>query len=276
MIKITESEIIITKDERFDLRSIFECGQVFRYKALSSTELIAYSGRQVALIRENCEEYRIITDNPSYFYDYFDLRTDYSAIIQNIIDKPMIKESVSFGSGIRILKQEYFECLISFIISANNNIKRIRGIIERLCDALGEDCGSYRAFPTPCRMAEADTDFYEKIGAGYRARYISATAKTVASGFDLASLQSLETMDAKRELMRFLGVGSKVADCVLLFSYGRKDVFPVDTWIRKVFCKLSSNKCNAENMRAFLLELYGEYAGYAQQYLFYAHRNGAI
>jgi len=276
MITVTNSEIIITKDERFEPRAIFECGQVFRYERLDSGEYHICAGREAALIKDTRDEYRIITDNTTYFYNYFDFGTDYSKIIDSLIDKPMIKQSVAFGGGIRILRQERFECLISFIISANNNIARIRGIIERLTAALGENRGGYYTFPTPESMANADTEFYKMLGAGYRARYLVETARQVASGFDLDSVQSLDTKAAKNRLMSLSGVGSKVADCVLLFSYGRKDVFPVDTWIKKTYCKLSNNICSTEAMREYLLKLYGEYAGYAQQYLFYAHRGGAI
>ncbi len=275
MITLSDREILID-NELFDPRAIFECGQVFRYDINSSGDYIAYSGRESALIKKSEYGYKIVTDNTQYFYNYFDLSTDYSTIIENITDKPLIKESVAFGGGLRILRQQYFECLISFIISANNNIKRIRGIIQRLSDALGEDCGAYRAFPTPARMAETNSDFYENIGAGYRARYLADTARAITSGFDLSAIAQLTTSQAKRELMQLKGVGSKVADCVLLFAYGRKDVFPVDTWIKKVYGKLCGDKCNAEAMRNYLLALYGEYAGYAQQYLFYAHRSGII
>lgn len=276
MITVTDGEIIITEDERFEPQAIFECGQVFRYERLTSGEYNVFAGRETALVKNIRGAYRIITDNTAYFYNYFDLATDYSKIIDNIIDRPMIRQSVAFGSGIRILRQEYFECLISFIISANNNIARIRGILSRLAAALGENRGKYRAFPTPEAMAEANAKFYERIGAGYRARYLVETARLVASGFDLHSIQSLDTKAAKHKLMGLLGVGSKVADCVLLFSYGKKDVFPVDTWIKKIYCKLTNDVCGTEAMRKYLLQLYGEYAGYAQQYLFYAHRGGAI
>ncbi|NCA66976.1 MAG: DNA-3-methyladenine glycosylase 2 [Clostridia bacterium] len=276
MITLHSDKIIISKDECFDPKAIFECGQVFRYTC-SNDVYTVYAGDYCATVIEQGDCYEILTSNVDYFYTYFDLATDYNMIIESIKDKPLMKESLIFGKGLRILRQEHFENIISFIISANNNVPRIKGIIERIAKSLGAFHGSYYGFPTVKIMANQSEEFYKSLGAGYRASYLLSTAKAIDYGFDINSLEKLDTQNAKRELLKLKGIGSKVADCILLFSYSRKDVFPVDTWIKKVYGRLCNNEECVEKMREYLIDLYGEYAGYAQQYLFYSHRssNGA-
>ncbi len=275
MITVLANEIRITFDECFDPAAIFECGQVFRYLYADGVYTV-HAGQKSARIERRSDFYSIVTDDTAYFYSYFDLDTDYGAIIERIKERPFMQESLRFGKGLRILRQEHFENIISFIISANNNVKRISGILNRLCAGLGNNYGDYYGFPTAEAMAAQNEAFYQAIGAGYRASYILDTARAVAEGFDPVALEKLDTPSAKAKLMKLKGVGSKVADCILLFSYARKDVFPVDTWIRKVYCRLDGSAKCIESIRKYLLDLYGEYSGYAQQYLFYAHRSGGI
>ncbi len=275
MITINKGEIRVTKDELFDPQAIFDCGQVFRFDIVDKG-YIAYSGQKKARVVDNRDYYSIITKDTDYFYNYFDLGTDYQKIIDNLAAKPFMQESIAYAKGLRILRQDKFENIISFILSSNNNIKRIQGIINRLVQGIGEEYEDYKGFPTPSRMASMDVDFYRQIGAGYRADYVYNTAKVISGGFDIEGLTVMDTQSAKKELMKLKGVGSKVADCILLFGYSKKDVFPVDTWIKKVYQKLCNDTCDTAGMREYLLDLYGEYSGYAQQYLFYAFRDKKV
>ena len=203
--------------------------------------------------------------------NYFDLDKDYEQVKSAVSLTPIMKEATAFGHGIRILKQDFFEMIISFIISANNHIPRIKAIIERICSALGEDMGEYHAFPTPSSLATASADFFRKIGAGYRAEYLESTAKYLASQ-DFSSWLDLPTDELGKRLISLKGVGPKVADCILLFGAGRTDVFPVDTWIKKVYHDYFGTEQNPTLIRKNLLTTFGPNAGYAQQYVFYMKR----
>jgi N-glycosylase/DNA lyase len=171
-----------------------------------------------------------------------------------------------------MLNQEPFETLISFIISANNNIGRIRGIIDRLCRLYGEPFGcvggARYAFPTPERLAALEADDFFGCGCGYRAPYLRETSRAVADGFDLEGLRELPYEQAKKQLVRLKGVGPKVADCVLLFSLGKTDAFPADVWIKRVMKKLYGFEGNDKQIYEFARERFGECAGIAQQSCF--------
>lgn len=268
--------IILTDLKDFNIRHILDCGQIFRYYLLPDGRYEVYSADKRCFVEETKDKAVITFDkgNRDYFYNYFDLATDYTAIKNSLKDKPLLKDAADYGYGIRILNQDKWETLVSFIVSANNHIPRIKSIIRRLCEALGKDMGEYKAFPTPEAMASVDEEFYAKLGAGYRAKYLLSTAKSVADGFDLESISSLDGKAANKKLCTLMGVGSKVADCILLFAYHKQDVFPVDTWIRKVYTDITGKvSTDAKAIRKELLAIYGEdMSGYAQQYLFFNKR----
>ncbi|MGN0771936.1 MAG: DNA-3-methyladenine glycosylase family protein [Christensenellales bacterium] len=265
--------IIIQDDRDFDIRHILDCGQIFRYRQTDAGDWIINSLDKRCLVSRQGKGYEIQCDDEDYFRRFFDLDTDYSLIKSQLSDKPLMRQAIEYGHGIRILKQDKWEMLISFIISANNHIPRIKGIIERLCDALGKDMGEYRAFPTPQAMAEQSVEFYKSIGAGYRDKYLLNTARAVCDGFDLECVQDMDAEQGAKYLCRLLGVGRKVADCILLFGYHKSDVFPVDTWIRKVYFDLAGQQGKNDGaIRRYLLDLYGDNSGYAQQYLFFNKR----
>jgi N-glycosylase/DNA lyase len=183
--------------------------------------------------------------------------------------------------GMRILNQPIWECLISFILSSNNNVKRISGIVERLSERFGEDMGGYYVFPTPHALAQAGAEGVAACGAGYRAEYVAEAARAVASGtLDLECLPRLGYAEAQAKLMKLLGVGEKVADCVLLYSCVYREAFPVDVWVRKAVTSYypTAGKTPKE-IHAFADRRFGKLAGLAQQYLFYFERcikeNGA-
>ncbi|MCI8944966.1 MAG: 8-oxoguanine DNA glycosylase [Clostridia bacterium] len=270
---IEKNSIILTQLEDFDIRHILECGQIFRFEKLNEGEYVVYSKDKKCTVTQNDSSAVIKSDDCEYFANYFDLARDYSQIKQKLKGKPFMDEAIEYGHGIRILNQDKWEMLISFIISANNHIPRIKGIISRLCESLGKNIGSYYAFPTPEAMASKDEDFYKALGAGYRAKYLAVTSKAVADGFDLESISEMDGSMANKKLCSLMGVGSKVADCILLFGYHKQDVFPVDTWIKKVYKDVVGEKeDNNKVIREKLISIYGEYSGYAQQYLFFNKR----
>ena len=162
--------------------------------------------------------------------------------------------------------------IISFIISANNNIPRIKGIIEKICCNLGEKKDGYYAFPTLERLCEADVEFFRKIGAGYRAEYLVKTAQALQR-IDVNKIYSLDTRSARKALTELMGVGNKVANCILLFAYHKTDLFPMDTWSKKIYRQLNlPSTDNVNKMEDNLVAKFGELSGYAQQYLFYYYR----
>lgn len=260
--------IVVADTEDFIAEHILKCGQVFRYCETQAGYAV-HAGKETCAIWQDGRGKAILEcSDAEYFVKYFDLNRDYSAIRAAVADDGIMSKAVEFGKGLRILRQEPIEMIFSFIISANNHIPRIRCIIERLCDGLGEDCGGYRSFPTLDALAAADIKFYDGLGAGYRAEYLYSTARALKE--EIVPLElSVDTRQAGLQLMRLKGVGRKVADCILLFGYGRTDVYPVDTWIKKVALEYYGIESKA---REYFLARYGNMSGYAQQYMYYYKR----
>jgi len=269
--QMIENGIFVPESGQFDPTHILECGQIFRYVQNADGSYTVYSRDKRCIVQRAENGWNILTSDPDYFVYYFDLETDYEEIKRKVSVHPVMADATRFGGGIRILNQDFFEMIISFIISANNHIPRIKAIIERICNTLGKDMGGYHAFPTPEELARADERFFSSIGAGYRARYLENTAKRLI-GEDLNEWLSLPTEQLNKRLVSLMGVGQKVADCILLFGAGRTDVFPVDTWIKKVYHDYFGTETEPNRIRASLLKTFGNTAGYAQQYLFYMKR----
>lgn len=269
--KIVNNVINISGKEDFNIKDILECGQIFSFDK-QGDDYVVYSRDKCAKVVESEDGYKILTDDSSYFENFFDLKTDYSKIKNTLKKEPILKGPIEFGGGIRILKQDLFETLISFIVSANNNIKRIQLILNRLRKSLGKDMGTYHAFPTRESMLKKDETFFKDIGAGYRAGYLYKVIRQVDEE-KFKEYDNLKTPELRNKLIKLSGVGPKVADCILLFGYGRKDVFPVDTWIAKMYNKYYEPLENREKIREKLVEKFGNLAGFAQQYLFYFMRS---
>ncbi len=256
----------------FNIRDTLECGQIFRYKVLQNGGYCVYSLDKYAELFYDGNDVAVKTADKEYFWHFFDLDTDYAAKVSKISAiSPLMKEASDFGKGIRILNQDLTEMIFSFIISANNNIKRIQLIIERLCNELGEDTPYGKAFPSVSALASAPVDLFTKLGAGYRDKYLSVTANKLLN-YDLSSLAALDSVSARRELLTFMGVGPKVADCILLFGMRRGDVFPVDTWIKKVYHNYFEQGHKDSEISSYFCNLFGGDAGLCQQYLFYFQR----
>lgn len=259
--------------EFFNIKDTLECGQIFRYNLLDDGAYGVYSRDKYAQLSYNADnKVEVRTNDADYFWKFFDLDTDYGAKVKRISAlSPLMEQAASYGKGIRILNQDLTEMIFSFIISANNNIKRIQLIIERLCAKLGQITEYGNAFPSVQAMAQAPVELYTSIGAGYRDRYLSETAQALLE-FDLSTFDNMDSVGARNQLLSFKGVGPKVADCILLFGLRRGDVFPVDTWIKKVYHEYFEQGHRDQDISKFFCNLFGQDAGLCQQYLFYCQR----
>ncbi|CDE71289.1 8-oxoguanine DNA-glycosylase (Ogg) [Subdoligranulum sp. CAG:314] len=267
----TENGITVLQADCFNPRDILECGQIFRFDRDGEGNYRVFSLDRYAEIKKTNDGYFISTDSPDYFYDFFDLDRDYGVICEKLSSSyDVMKRAVEFGRGIRILRQNLEEMIFSFIISANNNIKRIQLIIGRICEALGEKTPFGYAFPSVKKLAEVSSpDFYFRLGAGYRAPYIYETANALKDGFELDRLKELDSVKARKALLDLKGVGAKVADCIMLFGLNRFDVFPVDTWVKKVYHRYFETGLKDSEISTFFVNTFGDLSGFAQQYLFY-------
>lgn len=266
----------------FNLRHIFDCGQCFRWNldadgvyegvAKGHALRISQSGENVILYQTSVEEFQDI------WYDYFDFSRDYGKIKAELSADDVLKKAIPYGDGIRILKQELFETVISFIISASNNIPRIKKIVEALCENFGEQISymgkTFYTFPDCKTLSALSVEDLGIIKSGFRDKYIKATADAFASGeISDAAFSNLSTMDAKKVLQSIYGVGSKVADCILLFGLSRTDSFPVDVWVKRIMETLYLGKeTKNTEIEKYGLSKFGNLSGLAQQYLFFYGR----
>ena len=263
-------EVLDTAD--FNVKETLECGQVFRYK-VQDFGYTVYSLAHKADIYCQNNSIKIFTKDKKYFINYFDFCTNYDKIKSSLSTYPILKSAIDFGSGIRILRSDPLEMLISFIISQNNNIPRIRGIIEKICESYGENMGDYYAFPTLERLKQIPLEFFTNIKCGYRDKYLFDTISKINELVNLDDLYNMSTEQARIELCKFKGVGRKVADCILLFGFHKTDVFPVDTWVLQAYNRIYKSDCkDAIKVSKYFSEMFGELSGYAQQYLFYQIR----
>ena len=238
------------------------------------------SADKACLLKECAAEVRVSCEeaDEQYFRGYFDLETDYAALLKEAeaFGVPVLSEAVRFGRGLRILNQDKAECLLSFIVSQQNNIPRIKGTLSRLCAALGEKkrfAGyDYYTFPSLERLAEQDEDFYRSLGLGYRARYVAASSKKLLEeGF--SSVEGKTGAELKRALTAYPGIGNKVADCISLFAFRETAAFPVDTWIARLYREnFGGAETDREKINRFFVAKFGPNAGIFQQYLFYYKR----
>ncbi len=251
------------------LAETLDCGQAFRWKEKESGLWCGVAGNKYlelelkgdTLILYNTS----LLDYKNFWENYFDLKTDYGEIISKISHNEILREAAKLGDGIRILRQNSWEALCSFIFSQNNNIERIKGIIERLCENFGENLGNgFYSFPTAEKLASLTIEDLEVLRSGFRAKYAIDAAKRVVSGeIDLNKISKMPIEEARNELVKIYGVGEKVADCTLLFGMYRIDAFPRDVWIKRAMEKLFPEGLPKETEG---------YEGIVQQYLFYYAR----
>ncbi|EDP23372.1 DNA-3-methyladenine glycosylase family protein [Parvimonas micra] len=283
-----DNSIILEEIENFDAKAIFTCGQAFRwYEESDGSFTTVHLGRVLNVLNEkdrvifkgtNLKEFDEI------WMDYFDLNTDYKEIRKVLSNNEILPKAMEYGEGIRILNQNHFEMLISFIISANNMIPRIKKSIEVISMRYGkficeDENRKYYSFPTVEELSRATVEDLRKFAkVGFRDKRIFDTVNMILNEkIDLDNFENLETDILREELLKFSGVGNKVADCIMLFSYKRGEVFPVDVWIKRVMEELFIKKeTPVKKISKEADRIFGKYAGYAQQYLFYYGREEKI
>ena len=281
-----EQQYILEKPKTFNLKDIFECGQCFRWNEQEDGSYTGIWKENVVNVKKEGEDY-IFTgicksrNLEEEIKEYFDFNRDYEKLKKELsqIDDYM-KESIKYGKGIRILNQDLWETIISFIISANNNIPRIKGIIERLSERYGKKIEwrgkRYYTFPTPEELKDVTVEEYRKLGLGFRDIRLYETTKMILERkVDLKELEeNSNTIEVREKLLTLSGVGPKVADCILLFStLKRFEVFPIDVWVRRVMNDLyikneDETKVNKKQIEKMAQDKFGNLAGLAQQYLF--------
>lgn len=300
-----EQKYILENQNSFELKDIFECGQCFRWNEQEDGSYIGIIKNGVIQVKKEkkiCKEMNgekeinkikeIITftgkcngNLQGIVEKYFDLKRDYEKIksqLENIDE--YLKTSIEYGKGIRILNQDLWETIISFIISANNNIPRIKGIIERISQKYGNEIEwsgkKYYTFPTPKQLKDVTVQEFRNLGLGFRdIRLYETTQMILNKEVDLEKLRkNPNTQEVRNELLKLSGVGPKVADCILLFSdLKRFDVFPIDVWVRRVMNDLyiresDESKVSKTKIENLAEEKFGDLKGLAQQYLFYWRR----
>lgn len=284
-----EQEYKIENIKSFELADIFDCGQCFRWNKQKDG---SYTGVFKGNVMNVQKEDNIVTfkgicngDIKEIVEDYFDLNRNYEEIKEKLskIDEN-VKTSIEYGQGIRILNQDLWEMIISYIISANNNIPRIKGIIDRISKNYGKEIEwngeKYYTFPTAEKLKDVSVEDYRKLGAGFRDVRLYETVQAVLDKkVDLEQMQNNpNTLEVREQLLTLSGVGPKVADCILLFStLKRFEAFPIDVWVRRVMNELyikneDETKVSRKELEKLAHEKFGNLAGIAQQYLFYWKR----
>lgn len=283
--KIEKNDIILKDLCHFDPVHTFECGQCFRWNKLNDSHWscvvkgigieLEWNGKDLIFHNTSEEEYK------SIWFQYFDFGRDYGIIKETLSrNDPIMAEAIRFGHGIRLLKQDFNEMLISFLISQNNGIPRIKKIIGSISKTFGEATADLRdySFPSIERLAALSLEDLKIIKAGYRDKYILRASQQIFNKeVDLNTIINGNTYMARKEMLKLFGVGEKVADCILLFSGTRYDIFPVDRWVKRVMAELYLGyEADYDELYAFAQQKYGELSGFAQQYLFYYAREKKI
>ena len=288
--KVTQqgNTVILEDVKNFNPKHIFECGQCFRWIKQEDDSYTGVAMGKVINVKQ--EGNKIYLDNTTkedfdnIWYDYFDLGRDYESMVNTlkVIDEHL-ENATEFGEGIRILKQDGWEMLISFIISANNRIPMIQRAINNLSKNFGTYIGEYKnqeyyAFPTPQQLNKATIEEIRACSTGFRDKYIKSTAQIVNDeNIDVLEYRKLPTAECLKELLKFNGVGPKVADCIALFGMQKYDTFPVDVWVKRVMQEFYVEEdLSLTKIRKFGIEKFGDLAGFAQQYLFYYAREFGI
>jgi len=276
-----EDSVTLTGYNSFSISETLECGQCFRFEKINENEYHIVAFSKSLFIRQEEDKtvfYRTsIQEFEEIWIPYFDLNNNYQNIKETLASNDFVmRDAVEYSPGIRILRQEPWECLISFIISQNNNIPRIRKIIDTLSRTYGQPIGDFFAFPTPEELGRASIEDLFNCKTGFRAKYIHDAVTKIRSGLlELNAVHQMELTEARELLMSIKGVGRKIADCVLLFAYARAEVFPTDVWVKRVVQHFYFNKQDTPVAQIHKLaeDQFGLYAGYAQQYLFVYARN---
>lgn len=281
---------LILEVECFNLKYTLECGQCFRWKEINKSEYIGVIKDRVVKIKQVDNRLIIKSNNNENLEEiikkYFDLDVDYK-IIENKISKidENVKKAVKNTTGIRILNQDFFETLMSYIISANNNIPRISKSVNLISQKYGKriffENNEYYLFPTPEKLKNVTEEEFKRCGVGFRARYLKHAVEDVLNNkINIMDVENISTEELKKKLLTIMGVGPKVADCILLFSCKRGEVFPIDVWVERVMTNLYFKEYGGTMKKKEIIEYadknFGKDAGIVQQHLFYNVREGLI
>ncbi|NLJ60490.1 MAG: 8-oxoguanine DNA glycosylase [Firmicutes bacterium] len=292
VVEVSGSDVRFSKISPFNLKDTLMCGQAFRWTS-TGCDNCAYTGvvkGKVLRVRQEHEclilEGPVDEDTRNMVMDYFALDVDLGEIENRLREiDPAVGVAIDFSPGIRLLRQDPWEAMVTFIISARNSIPLIRRSVELLAEKHGDPipqghrgdaCDLHFSFPDPGVLADADIEELLECRTGFKAPYIKEAAMRIASGdFDLYGVGDLEYPEAKKRLMEFKGIGNKVADCILLFAFGFYQAFPIDVWVTRImrYLYFDSKKVPLRVISEFAHEKFGDLAGYAQQYLFYYARN---
>lgn len=267
-VNFINNNTVIENTSCFSVEQTLDCGQAFRWTKNEDGSFEGIALGKFLKIHQDDAKITLFDTNKSDFENiwlgYFDLERDYEKIVENTRSNKTLNAAANYGSGIHILKQDAWEALCSFIISQNNNIPRIKGIIERLCENFGEKNYFGYLFPSADTVSKLSIDDLSVLRSGFRAKYILDAAKKVASKeTDLEKIALLPTEQAREELMKIYGVGQKVADCTLLYGMGHIDAFPKDVWIKRALEVLFNGNFPEQTE---------QYAGILQQYIFFYAR----
>ncbi len=278
-----DDKITIEDIDSFDIEQILECGQCFRFNKLDLKEYIIIAQGKVLHIEQKEDKidfYPCTKDDfENIWIKYFELDRDYMEIKEILSKDDVLRKAVAFAPGIRILKQDPWECLISFIISQNNRIPMIKQVIKNISEKYGDKTEDYFLFPSLEQLKKASTEDLMSCKTGFRAKYIMDAVKNVSEKtVDFKELENLPTCEVRQKLMKIKGVGEKVSDCVMLFSMDRKEVFPTDVWVKRVmeYFYFDEKDTKIKEIHSFAEEKFGKYAGFAQQYLFHYARQMKI
>lgn len=278
--------IIINNVVNFELPHIFECGQCFRWNKEENGNYIGVAFERVIEVEKRDNDIIIYNtteeDFENIWCEYFDLCRDYFTIKEVLSKDHLLKKSVKFGYGIRLLKQEPFEIVISFITSANNRIPMIKRAIENISRTWGKKIQykgkDYYTFPTVEFLSRCTIEELSECGVGFRAKYIKQAIENILNNtLDLQNIKSLSDDECHNELQKISGVGPKVADCVMLFSMQKYSAFPVDVWVKRAmqYFYLAPD-VSLKKIREFGRKQFNPFCGFAQQYLFYYARENNI
>jgi N-glycosylase/DNA lyase len=284
--------VIIKEVKNFELNHIFDCGQCFRWNRQENGNYIGVAfGRVIEVGKKGKDIYiynTSIEETEAIWIDYFDLKRDYSAIKDELSKDSYLKLSVEFGNGIRLLRQEPFEIIVSFIISANNRIPMIKKCINNISEKWGKKVKykdkTYYSFPEVSELSKASVEELEACSTGFRAKYIKDTVEKIFSNaknpkdeYDIDFINAQNDDECHKTLCNFMGIGPKVADCIMLFSMQKYSAFPVDVWVKRAMMHFYvAPDVSLKKIREFGRNRFGNLSGFAQQYLFYYARENNI
>jgi len=301
-IEFYDNYLIIKELSNFKLKHIFECGQIFRFEEVAENDFIVIAFGRLIEVKEDGNDVIIYNSTKEDFQNiwlkYFDLDRDYSVIKDELSKDVLLKQSIEFGYGVRVLNQDPFEMLLSFIISARNNIPSIKKTVNKISNKWGKEIiykdKTYYAFPNIDEIKDATLEEIQETGASFRSKYIFDTIKNVYNSksgkgnlktndtneyikYDLDYIKNLDDDECHNALQEFKGVGSKVADCIMLFSMEKTSAFPVDVWVKRAMIHFyGAEDASLNKIRIFGRNKFGKLAGFAQQYLFYYARENKI